>query len=69
MEMLWSAIVGALSGGGLTSLVMLRTRVASGKIDNAKKIIEMYEDIADKYEKLACFRQACSDRINSKNEK
>lgn len=69
MESIIIAIIGVIGGGGLVSLFLIPAKVKNAKIDNSKRIVEMYADLADKYEQLACFRKACSDRINTKNEK
>lgn len=58
-------IVSVLLGGGLLSVALVKEKVREARIDNDRKIIEMYSDIAKRYEDLACFRQSCADRIKS----
>ena len=67
MESILAAVVGALAGGGLTRLFTLKQSRDAAQIDNSKKIIEMYADIARRYEDLACYRMACSKRVNRKD--
>ena len=64
MEAIIIAVVSALAGGGLTRLFTLKESKDAFKIENSKKIINMYEDIARRYEELACYRMACSRRVN-----
>ena len=68
VESIILAVVSALAGGGLTRLFTVRESKTGAKIDNSKRIIAMYEDIAKRYEDLACYRMACSKRLNRYHE-
>ena len=62
------AVVSALAGGGLTRLFTIKESKVASRIENSKQIIGMYEDIARRYEELACYRMSCARRLNRLKE-